>query len=109
MKPWERDDTKLWIAQLENRIEDLQFYLSRALEWCKDNEVYSDRVIFVCSMMTMVWVSHLRNEPISKHELFEILGVANWESVDDAVFGFNPEYESMELEELLETIVRSFY
>ena len=109
MKPWTREDTQHWIAQLENRIEDIQFYLSRAHEWCEENDVYSDKIIFVCSIMALVWVSHLRNEPISKHELFEILGIEDWENIEDAVFEFNPIYEDMELEELLQFVVSSFH
>lgn len=109
MKPWTRDDTKEWVTQLENRIEDIQFYLKRTLEWCEENDVYSDKIIFVCSIMALVWVSHLRNEPISKHELFEILGIENWEDIEDAVFEFNPIYEDMELEELLAFVVSSFH
>lgn len=108
MKPWTRDDTKEWIAHLENRIEDIDFYLKRALEWCNENEVYSDRIVFVCSIMTIVWVCHLRNEPVSKLELFEILGVKNWHDAKDEILGFNPAYEDMELEELLEHVVHSF-
>lgn len=108
MKPWSRDDTKHWIAQLENRIEDIEFYLKLALQWCEDNEVYSDKIIFVCAVMTIVWVSHLREEPISKHELFEILGVEGWEDTEDGVFEFNPKYSYMELEDLLDYIVGTF-
>ena len=109
MKPWTRDDTKEWIAQLEHRIEDIHFYLNRSIEWCEENDVYSDKIIFVCSIMSIVWVCHLRNEPISKHELFEILGIEDWENIEDAVFEFNPIYEDMELEELLQFVVSSFH
>lgn len=109
MKPWTRDNTKEWIAQLENRIEDIGFYLKRTLEWCEENEIYSDKTIFVCSVMAIVWVCHLRNEPISKHELFEILGLENWHEAEDAIFEFNPLYESMELEELLRVVSSSMY
>lgn len=108
MKPWTRDDTKEWIAQLENRVEDIEFYLKRTLEWCEENEVYSDKIVFTCSIMAIVWVCHLRKEPVSKHELFEILGIADFDQVDDAVFGFNEQYEDMELEELLQFVVSSF-
>lgn len=108
MKPWTRDDTKEWVAQLENRIEDIEFYLKRTLEWCEENEVYSDKIIFTCSIMAIVWVCYLRNEPVSKHELFEILGIENWEDAEDAVFEFNPIYAEMELEELLQCVVSSF-
>lgn len=108
MTAWSRNDTKDWIAKLENRIEDLQFYLSRTKEWCEENEIYSEKVIFVCNVMAMVWVSHLRNEPISRHELFEILGIETWNEIEDAIFEFNPAYESLELEELLRLVVDSF-
>lgn len=108
MKPWTRDDTKEWITHLENRIEDIQFYLNRTHEWCEENEIYSDKIVFVCCIMALVWVSYLRNEPISKHELFEILGIKNWETIDDTVYEFNPAYENMELEDLLQFVVSSF-
>jgi len=58
--------------------------------------------------MTAVWVSHMRNEPISKHELFEILGVKDWDKVEDAVYEFNSEFEALEHEELLEMVVKTF-
>jgi hypothetical protein len=106
--PWTRQDTQEWIAQLENRVEDIEFYLRRTLEWCEDNEVYSDNLVFVCSVMTITWVCHLRNEPVSKKELFEILGIENWDAIEDAILEFNPKYESMELEDLLDFIVSSF-
>lgn len=108
MKSWTRDDTKEWISQLENRIEDIHFYLNRTLEWCEENQIYSDKIIFVCNVMTIVWVSHCRNEPVSKYELFEILGIKDWQQVDDAILEFNPIYQDMELEDLLRYVVSSF-
>ncbi len=108
MKPWTRDDTKYWISQLENRIEDIDYYLNQTLKWCEDNEIYSDKLVFICSVMTVVWVSHCRNEPIGKQELFEILGIENWQSVDNDLLSFSPIFESMELEDLLHLVVRSF-
>lgn len=105
---WTRNNTKDWISKLETRIEDIQFYLTRTIEWCEEHEIYSDRSIFVCSVMALVWVSHLRKEPIHKQELFEILGIENWAAVDDAVFEFNAAYENMELEELLQFVAISF-
>lgn len=108
MTNWTRDNTKEWIAQLENRIEDIEFYLRRTLEWCEENDICSEKTIFTCSIMAIVWVCHLRNELVSKHELFEILGVDQWHEAEDAVFEFNPKYEDMQLEELLESVVSSF-
>lgn len=108
MKPWLREDTQEWVSQLENRIEDLQYYLTRTVEWCEQNEVYSDRLVFICSVMAVLWVSHLRQEPVSKHEVFEILGIENWDAVEDGLLEFNPKYEDLELEELLAEVVSSF-
>ena len=50
----------------------------------------------------------MRNEPISKKELFEILGVKGWDSIDDAIYEFNTDYETFEHEELLEMVASSF-
>lgn len=108
MKYWSRDDTKSWIAQLEHRIEDIEYYLKKTVQWCEQNEVYDDRLIFVCLIMTASWVSYMRQEPLSKQEIFEILGVDGWENIEDAIFEFNGDYDFMEHEELLEMIVSSF-
>ncbi len=108
MKPWTRDDTHQWVVQLENRLEDIGYYLRRTLEWCEENYVYDDKIVFSCTVMTAVWVSHMRNEPISKMELFEILGVSDWDKTEDAIFEFNSEYEHLDHEELLKIIVDSF-
>jgi hypothetical protein len=105
---WTRNDTKHWINQLENRIEDIEFYLRRTVEWCEENDVYSNNTVFVCSVMALTWVCHLRGEEISRREIFEILGVDNWNALEDSVLKFNPKYEEMQLEELLELVVSSF-
>jgi hypothetical protein len=105
---WNRQSTKDWIAQLEHRIEDIEYYLRKTVEWCEDNGVYSEQTIFACTVMTAVWVSHLRNEPISKRELFEILGIVGWDQIEDAIYEFNPEYAHLEHDELLEMVASSF-
>lgn len=105
---WTRDKTKQWIAQLEHRVEDIEYYLRRTLEWCEENEVYDERLIFACSIMTASWVSYMRQEPLSKQEIFEILGIKGWETVEDGIFEFNGEYDYLEHEELLRMIVGSF-
>lgn len=105
---WNRQSTRNWIAQLENRIEDIEYYLRRTVEWCEANEVYDDRTVFACTVMTAVWVSHMRDEPISKQELFEILGIKGWDTIDDAIYEFNKDYEMLDHEELLEIVASSF-
>ncbi len=108
MSYWSRNDTKRWIEQLEHRIEDIEYYLKKALRWCEENEVYDDRLIFACLVMTASWVSYMRQEPLSKQEIFEILGVDGWESIEDAIFEFNGDYDHLEHDELLQMIVDSF-
>jgi hypothetical protein len=107
-RPWTRDDTKEWIIQLEHRLEDIDYYLKRTIEWCEENGVYENRTVFACSLMTAVWVSHMRNEPISILELFEMLGIKDLENVEDAVYEFNPQYADFEHEELLHMVASSF-
>ena len=108
MKYWTREDTKRWIIQLEHRIEDIEYYLKRTVDWCDQNEVYDERLIFACLVMTASWVSYMRQEPLSKQEIFEILGVEGWDKIEDAVFEFNGDYDHLEHEELLQMIVNSF-
>lgn len=105
---WDRQSTRDWIAQLEHRLEDIGYYLQETIKWCERNDVYDDRTVFACTVMTAVWVSHMREEPISKQELFEILGVKDWDTIEDAVYEFNSEYANYEHEELLEMVARSF-
>jgi len=107
-KPWTRQDTQYWIAQLENRIEDIDYYLQKTIQWCEDEGVYDNKVVFACSLMTAVWVSYMRDEPISKQELFEILGVSDWYTADDAIYEFNSKYADLDHEDLLQLVVRSF-
>ena len=105
MKPWTREDTRHWISQLELRIEDIGYYLTQTIQWCEDREVYDDRLVFACVMMTALWVSCQRNEPISKRELFEVLGINDWYDAPEEEVELGSKYKQMDLEEILEEIV----
>ncbi len=106
MKPWTREDTKYWITQLENRIEDIDYYLKETIRWCEDHYVYDDRKVFMCSFLTCVWVCHMRNEPISYKELLEILGLENMYTGEDSIYNLGPQLQDVEHEELLNLILR---
>lgn len=108
MKYWSREDTKHWITQLENRIEDIDYYLKQTIEWCELHGIYSDKDVFVCAMMTVIWVSHMRNEPISRREAFELLGIQDWDQIPDEEFELGSKYKDCDLEDLLYSIARSF-
>jgi hypothetical protein len=107
-KYWSREDTQHWISQLENRIEDIDYYLMRTVEWCERYGIWEDEVVFALSSLTVIWVSHMRSEPISRRELLEILEVSIWEEVDDAEYTLNPTYLNMDLEDILSEAVQKF-
>jgi hypothetical protein len=107
-KYWSRDDTKYWIAQLENRIEDIDYYLMRTVEWCERYGIWEDEVVFALSSLTVIWVSHMRDEPITRRELLEILAVNLWDEVEDVEYTLNPKYLNMDLEDILEEAIQKF-
>jgi len=58
--------------------------------------------------MTAIWVSHMRQEPISKKEILELLGIPHWEKVDDLEYTLHPEVQEMEFEEMLNHLASKF-
>jgi hypothetical protein len=108
MKYWSRDDTKEWINQLEHRIDDIDYYLDRTLAWCDEYGIDNQRVVFMCSFLTCIWVSQVRGEPISFIELMEMLGVEEWETSndnEDKVYELDECFVNLDHYELLEQAV----
>jgi hypothetical protein len=108
-KPWLREDTQEWISHLENRLEDFDYYLSRTSEWCDDHGVYNDQAVFACSVMTVIWVSHMRQEPLSKREVLELLGVKDFYNAEEINYELSSEYWDLDLEDLLELVAEHWY
>jgi hypothetical protein len=106
---WTRDQTREWIAHLENRLEDIDYYLNRTVEWCENHGVYNDQAVFACAVMTVIWVSHMRQEPLSKREVLELVGVVDYYNAEDQEYQLNPEFQNYELEELLEVVADNWY
>ena len=107
-KYWSRQDTQHWIAQLENRLEDIDYYLKQTVEWCEANDVYNDQAVFACAVMTVIWVSHMRQEPLSKREVLELVGVEDYYNAEDEEYTLGEPYHGMELEDLLEKVANSW-
>jgi len=105
---WSREDTQHWINQLEHRIEDIDYYLNETVKWCEINDIYLDQQVFACMMMTVVWVSNMRNEPISKREAYEILGIEDWYKAPDEPFELGEKYQGWDLEPLLWAVLDKF-
>lgn len=108
MSRWTRTDTQEWIIQLQHRIEDIDYYVMRTVEWCERNGVWSDEKVVACMVVTVLWVSHMRNEQISRKEVFEILGFAETDEVEDDVYALNPTMLGKELEEVLDDVIQAF-
>lgn len=101
MQIWTREHTKNWIRTLETRIQDIDHYLKSTLNWCEDHYIYDNDTVFILSFLTVLWVSQMRNEPISYNELLEILGLENLKSSRDRICDLGDELSNLDHKELL--------
>ena len=108
MKYWSRDDTKEWIVQLEHRVQDIDYYLNKTLEWCEDYGVEDNHVVFMCSFLTCIWVSHMRGEEITFTELMEMLGVQEWESDEEKIYQLDDRWGDLDFHDFLEQVVEKY-
>jgi hypothetical protein len=61
----------------------------------------------MCCFLTCIWVSQLRGEPISYLELMEILGIKEFDNIEEKFYELGEEYICLEHEELLQKAVDS--
>jgi hypothetical protein len=108
MNYWSREDTKAWVAQLEDRIEDISHYIDLTLDWCEEQYIDDDKVIFMCCFLTAIWVSQLRGEPISYIELMEMLGIKDIPDGEDKIYELDSQFEDLTHKELLKMAVKHF-
>lgn len=104
MKPWTRIQTKTWISDLETRITDIHYYLNKTSQYCEDHYIYDDREVFVFSFLTVLWVSHMRGEPISQIELLEFLGIPEGVTDEEKIYDIGPELADADYEEFLKIV-----
>lgn len=107
-KPWTRDDTKEFIHIIESRIEDIDYYLKRTVEWCEKHEVVENKRVIMCCLVTCIWVSSMRNEAISFQELIEYVGIEDdYEDLItmDKVYKVCKEFQDLEHEEVLQMLI----
>ena len=57
--------------------------------------------------MTLVWVSHMRGEPLTKTEVFEMLGFEEHEYSND-LYELSADFQNLDHEDLLYKVVRNF-
>jgi hypothetical protein len=108
MKYWSREHTKEWIAQLEDRLEDIAYYLEKTETWCDNYGIDDERVVFMCMFLTCIWVSQLRDEDITYVELMEMLGVECSKSGEEKFYELDNKYLNLTHIELLEEAVAHF-
>jgi len=108
MNYWSRENTKEWIAQLEDRLEDIAHYLEKTSIWCEENEIEDDRVVFMCMFLTCIWVSQLRCEEITYIELMEMLGIEIPVQAEEKFYELDDEYVDFTHHELLTNAVVKF-
>lgn len=107
-KPWTRKDTQIWINQLENRVEDIKFYVDHTLHWCDQRYVTAEPPLTACIMVTILWVCMMREESISRREVMELLGISNWDEVDDFEYMLDERFKDLELDDVLEEVLEKF-
>jgi hypothetical protein len=104
-QPWFREHTQEWISQLENRLEDIDYYLNRTVAWCEERGITDDQTLMSCAFITCIWVSHMRNEPISYSELLEFVGLSHlMNDSDDKIYGLGSILGQLDHEEVLQLI-----
>jgi hypothetical protein len=108
MKYWSRQDTKNWVEQLEDRIDDIAHYLDKTIEWCEENDIENEKTVFMCSFITCIWVSQLRDEPITFTELMEMMGIDMVEIEEEKFYELDAKYINLTHQELLEQAVITF-
>ena len=107
-KPWTRNDTQEFIHTVESRIEDIDYYLKRTVEWCEKHAVVENKRVIMCCLVTCIWVSSMRNEAISFQELIEYVGIEDdYEDIItmDKVYKVCKEFQALDHEEVLQMLI----
>jgi hypothetical protein len=103
-KHWSILDTKTWIAHVENRIEDMDYYLNQTVNYCEANNIINNETVFTLSFLTILWVAYMREEPITRREIFELLCIKDWENLPDAPVELGEKLADFELKDILDLV-----
>lgn len=108
-RPWSRNDTQEWIAQMETRVADMQYYLGEALLWLASQGYCRPEITIACLTMTCVWVSNMRNEQITAHEIMEMIGASTEDAkTPNSIFELAPQFKGWDIEEIWYHTVRQY-
>ena len=106
--PWTRENTQVWIHQLENRVDDIQYYINETLYWCDERFVVEEQPLAACLMITILWVCNMRQESVSRREVMELLGISQWDEFEDFEYFLDDRFNDMELNDVLEEVLEKF-
>ena len=105
---WTRNHTKNWIKQVESRVNDINYYLNKTVEWCENHYIFDNDQVFMCSFITCVWVSQQRNETITYVELLEMLGLEHMSIKEDKVFKLDERFDRIDHIQVLNLVTKNF-
>jgi len=106
MTYWSRDNTREYIHLVESRLEDLNYYLRRTVEWCENNGIWENKKVLMCCLISCIWVSSMRNEYITFQEIVEIVGLTDLEDSNiDKTYNVCPEFQNLDHEEILRMLI----
>lgn len=110
---WDRNSTREWITQLTNRVDDVAYYKKETTDWISKNEITDVNIITKSLIATCIWVSYMRQEPISFGEICDFLGISidimvnpTVSNIDDLYEISDPEYAAIELNDILKEILK---
>lgn len=106
MSYWSREDTKDWITQVQLRLEDINFYLAETVRYCESRGITDNTQVLVLSIMTCIWVSSMRNEPITLSEVADILGLEDLSLVSDKTYHLGAKLCLLDFEQMLDVVSR---
>lgn len=100
MRYWSRENTRDWITQIENRLEDIHYYLNETIKYCEKHHILDNNDVLIMSIMTCLWVASMRNERMSLSELIEILNL-DIPITTDKIFDLGEALNDVDFEQML--------
>ncbi len=87
------------------KLEAFNSYMQDMVEWAEQNEITSEKTMMVLSIMTVLWTAYQLGEPITRQQMFELIGVDGWEEVEDRLLALPPKHGELGLFDLLTHVV----
>ena len=100
-------DTKRYLDKIGSRIRAYHNAMTRAKEYVLENHITGQSTIMNCIIISLLWVSAVREEELSEEELLTFLGFEP-EYAEDKIVSINQEMAEWSLEQVLDYVVENF-